>query len=46
MKRCSHIDGYPTWIFADGTRRSSVLTYQELEHHTGCKLQEKNYLIS
>ena len=45
LSRCSHIDGYPTWIFADGTRRSSVLSYQQLESYTGCKLEENNRFI-
>ena len=32
------IQGYPTWVFADGTRKSGELTLQELSEKTGCAL--------
>ena len=45
LQRCSHISGYPTWIFADGTRVSSVLSVAELTAYTGCAVKPKNYFI-
>jgi len=45
LDRCSHISGYPTWVFAGGKRRSSVLSFSELEKYTGCRLLEKNYFV-
>ena len=32
------IKEYPTWIFADGTRESGVLSLAQLSAKTGCKL--------
>ena len=32
------IDGYPTWIFADGVRISSEITLNILVQKTGCQL--------
>lgn len=32
------IKEYPTWIFADGTRQSGVLSLAQLAAKTGCKL--------
>jgi hypothetical protein len=33
------IDGYPTWAFADGSRRSGEMTLDELSQATGCALK-------
>jgi len=33
-----NITGYPTWIFADGTRLSGEVTFQALSEKTGCQL--------
>ncbi|MFH1133745.1 MAG: hypothetical protein V1735_04590 [Nanoarchaeota archaeon] len=30
------IEGYPTWIFADGSRQSGELTFPQLAAKTGC----------
>jgi len=35
------IEGYPTWQFKDGTRKSGELTLQELSTFTGCPLTVK-----
>ncbi|MFA7245473.1 MAG: thioredoxin domain-containing protein [Candidatus Magasanikbacteria bacterium] len=32
------IEGYPTWIFADGSRQSGELSLQELAEKTSCQL--------
>lgn len=32
------IDGYPTWIFADGSRQSGNMDLQELSEKTSCEL--------
>lgn len=32
------IKGYPTWIFADGSKSSTVMTLQELADKTSCTL--------
>lgn len=32
------IEGYPTWVFADGTRQSGVMLFQSLAKKTGCTL--------
>ena len=32
------IEGYPTWEFEDGTRRSGVIQLEELSSITGCSL--------
>lgn len=32
------IEGYPTWIFADGTRESGELTLEHLAEKTSCVL--------
>ncbi len=34
------IEGYPTWIFADGTRRSGEIPLRTLASLTGCELPE------
>lgn len=43
-EECSQIlsteDGYPTWIFADGTKLSGVLTLEGLSQLSGCELPE------
>lgn len=31
------IEGYPTWIFADGTRQSGNLPFETLSEKTGCE---------
>ncbi len=33
------ITGYPTWIFADGSRMSGVLSFADLSQKSGCPLQ-------
>ncbi len=33
-----NITGYPTWIFANGTREEGELSLQELSDKTGCNL--------
>lgn len=30
------IEGYPTWVFADGSRQGGALTPEELASKTGC----------
>ncbi len=35
-----NIDGYPTWIFADGSRQSGNLPHETLSKKTGCALPE------
>ena len=45
LRRCSHIEGYPTWIFADGSSRSGVLSLKSLATQTGCQLREKSYFV-
>ncbi len=35
------IDGYPTWIFADGERLSGELTFDTLSQKTGCSLPQQ-----
>jgi hypothetical protein len=32
------IEGYPTWVFADDTRLSGDLTFEQLSEKTGCQL--------
>ena len=34
------VSGYPTWIFADGTRASKVLTLTELSVRSSCALPQ------
>lgn len=31
------IEGYPTWVFADGTRLGGERTFKELAEKTGCE---------
>ena len=31
-----HIEGYPTWEFASGTRRTGELSFDELSKESGC----------
>lgn len=33
------IKGYPTWIFADGTRKNEILTPEQLATSVGCSLE-------
>ncbi len=33
------IKGYPTWEFADGSRESGLMTFNELSAKTGCPLE-------
>ncbi|PJE74201.1 MAG: hypothetical protein COV01_01760 [Candidatus Taylorbacteria bacterium CG10_big_fil_rev_8_21_14_0_10_41_48] len=33
------IEGYPTWVFADGSRKSEVLTPSALAEITNCSIQ-------
>ncbi len=41
MQQCEdlNITGYPTWIFADGTRTSGQQTFQQLADKTSCAIQ-------
>lgn len=41
LKICADakIEGYPTWVFADGTRLSAERTMQELAAKTNCEAQ-------
>ena len=32
------IKGYPTWVFGDGTRKSGLVSFDELSKKTGCEL--------
>ena|SRR3989344_1792338 len=32
------IDGYPTWVFADGSRKTGELSFAELAEKTGCQV--------
>lgn len=34
------IEGYPTWVFADGSRESGELSLEKLAEKTSCKLVE------
>ena len=45
LQRCSHIDGYPTWIFPGAGERGGVQSFAALEKYTGCRLEEKNYFV-
>lgn len=45
LKRCSHVTAYPTWTFANGEQRSSVVSLEQLSQDTGCRLEEKNYFV-
>jgi hypothetical protein len=45
LARCSHISGYPTWIFPEVGERSGVQSFGELERYTGCRLAEKDYFV-
>lgn len=40
-KICSekNIKGYPTWIFADGTRQEGEMTKEALAQKTNCKIK-------
>jgi thiol-disulfide isomerase/thioredoxin len=40
----NNITSYPTWIFADGTRRSGRLNFEQLAQATNCSLEEGNSL--
>lgn len=32
------ITGYPTWVFADGSRENGELTFEKLAEKTGCEI--------
>lgn len=34
----ANVEGYPTWIFADGTRLTGERTFEELSEKTNCPL--------
>lgn len=36
----NNISGYPTWVFADGSRESGELSPQKLSEKTGCPLSQ------
>lgn len=36
------ITGYPTWIFADGSRLEGEIPLKNMAEKTGCKLPEEN----
>ncbi|HXC53055.1 MAG TPA: hypothetical protein VN634_19365 [Candidatus Limnocylindrales bacterium] len=38
----AHVDGYPTWIFADGSRESGEQSLADLASKTGCTLSSGN----
>jgi hypothetical protein len=40
IKKCTDmgIEGYPTWIFADGSRVGNEMTLEELAGKAGCEL--------
>lgn len=38
----AQIQSYPTWDFADGTRQSGVLSFDQLSEITGCQLPENS----
>lgn len=41
------IEGYPTWIFADGSREEKVLALSELQELSGCSDAElENYMVT
>jgi len=44
LSRCSHISGYPTWVFADGSK-GALMSLAALSSRTGCALEEKNYFV-
>lgn len=35
-----NIDGYPTWVFADGSRESGEVSLENLADKTGCSLPQ------
>lgn len=39
-QRCkdANIDGYPTWVFSDGSRQSGEIPLPKLAEKTGCQL--------
>lgn len=38
MCKDEKIEGYPTWVFADGTRASGEQSFEQLAEKTGCAL--------
>lgn len=42
LKVCedAKIDGYPTWVFADGSRQSGEIPLEVLGQKTGCQLPQ------
>lgn len=39
QQRCAqaNIEGYPTWVFADGTRQTGVQSFEALAEISGCE---------
>jgi hypothetical protein len=35
------VTSYPTWIFANGSRQTGELSFEELSASTGCELKQK-----
>lgn len=38
--RDAKIEGFPTWVFADGSRESGEQSLEKISEKTGCKLTE------
>jgi len=38
LKQCKEIRGFPTWVFADGSKKSGHLSIETLARRTGCPL--------
>jgi len=36
------IEGYPTWVFADGSRQDGEVSFEKLAEKTGCTLPSAN----
>jgi hypothetical protein len=43
LRRCAHIEAYPTWVFAGGQIRTGVLSVARLASYTGCELVEQSH---
>lgn len=44
LAACTDVDikGFPTWIFADGTRATGKLSFEQLAEKTACELPAEN----
>ena len=36
----ANVKGYPTWIFADGSRHEGEISFEKLAEKTGCKIEK------